>query len=215
MNMPKCLVRVAGKPIIAWQLELLRPVPDVRIVVGFLEEAVIDCVRALRPDAIFVRNPHYASTSTLQSIALAARHLRRPFLILDGDLLLEPRSFHAFLDACRSGEPTLGVAPAHSEDAVYVTSGQGPDGTLWVDGFQRWPPTALEWTGLACLDASSIESRNCYVYELLERRLPLRAQVVQALEVDTSRDLERAQRVLASGWDADPLPRAETALVYR
>src|SRR5947209_20101025 len=81
MNVPKCLVRVAGRRIVEWQLDLLWEVRDVRIVVGFLEDEVIECVRGIRPHVIFVRNPRYGVTSTLQSIALASRNLRHPFLI--------------------------------------------------------------------------------------------------------------------------------------
>jgi choline kinase len=212
MNVPKCLVRVAGKRIIEHQLELLRDVPDVRIVVGFREEAVIDCVRAFRPDTIFVRNPRYASTSTLQSIALAARHLPGPFLALDGDLLLEPVSFDRFLAACAAGPPVLAIAPAHSEDAVYVTTAEGRDGTLSVTGFRRHPHTDMEWTGLAYLDPFYTPDHNSFVYEALTPHLPMRASVVRALEVDTAGDLDRANRRMRnSDWsraierDLEPL----------
>jgi choline kinase len=199
--MPKCLVRVAGRRIIEWQLELLNEVPDVRVVVGFLEDEVIECVRAVRSDVIFVRNPHYASTSTLQSIALATRNLKQPFLILDGDLLIERHSFASFLDACEADTPLIALAPAHSEDAVYVTTREDSRGTLWATGFQREPRTAMEWTGVAYLDGSFIENRNCYVYERIAPRLPVRAAVIQALEIDTSADLERANSALgAGGW---------------
>jgi choline kinase len=211
MDRPKCLVRVAGRRIIEWQLELLREVPDLRIVVGFLENEVIDCVRPLRPDAIFVRNPQYATTTTLQSIALATRNLQEPFLILDGDLLVEPDSFAAFLEECHTGEPTIAVAPAHSDDAVFVTTREH-GGTSWVTGFQRAPRTELEWTGLACLDPSFIRSERCHVYEVIEPRLPVRARMVRALEVDTSSDLARANSIIGEGEWRGSLTRAGLAL---
>jgi len=50
-------VQVDGHTLIDYQLDLLRDVPDVRIVVGFKEEEVIEHVRKKRPDAVFVRNP--------------------------------------------------------------------------------------------------------------------------------------------------------------
>jgi choline kinase len=210
MNMPKCLVRVAGRRIIEWQLDLLRAVPEVRVVVGFLEDEVIDCVRAIRPDVIFVRNPRYTETTTLQSIALATRNLKEPFLILDGDLLIEQASFAAFLAACQPGEPTIGIAPAHSDDAVFVTTRHQMDAP-WVTGFQRGPRTEMEWTGLAWLDTSFIENRRCHVYEMIEPRLPLRAAVVQSLEVDTSGDLARANSLVGDGqWRRPPAGHALT-----
>src|SRR4051812_44980275 len=82
MNLPKCLVAVAGKSIIDYQLALLKEVEDIRIVVGFMQEQVIEHVKALRPDAIFVCNHQYASTTTLQSLFLGAKGLTEPFLAL-------------------------------------------------------------------------------------------------------------------------------------
>lgn len=198
MNMPKCLVRVAGRRIIEWQLDLLREVPEVRVVVGFLEDEVMECVRAIRPDVIFVRNPRYTETTTLQSIALATRNLEQPFLIMDGDLLIEPGSFAAFLDACRPGESLIGIAPAHSDDAVFVTT-RTHQNTSWVTGFQRSPRTDMEWTGLAWLDRSFIANEHCHVYPMIAPRLPLRAGVVQSMEVDTSGDLARANSFVSDG----------------
>jgi choline kinase len=210
MNMPKCLVRVAGRRIIEWQLDLLRDVPEVRVVVGFLEDEVIECVRTIRPDVIFVRNPRYTETTTLQSIALASRNLKEPFLILDGDLLIEPGSFAAFLATCRPGEPTIGIAPAHSDDAVFVSTRAHQDAP-WVTGFQRSPRTDMEWTGLAWLDSSFIADRHCHVYQMIEPRLPLRAAVVHALEVDTSGDLARANRLVSDGqWRQPPVSALTT-----
>lgn len=64
LNKPKSLVEVAGKPVLQWQLEMLRDVEDVIVVAGFQAKAVVELVRDLRPrDA----------------------HLPEPRLRLDGD----------------------------------------------------------------------------------------------------------------------------------
>ncbi|MFO0982165.1 MAG: methyltransferase domain-containing protein [Planctomycetota bacterium] len=197
MNMPKCLVSVAGKPIIDRQLELLSGIPQVRMVIGFMEERVVEHVRKLRDDVIFARNPRYASTTTLQSIWLATRGLREPFLAIDGDLIVEPDSFHAFLGQCaRSAPPLLGLAPATTDEAVYVQSAPSSDRTRTIEKFQRTPKTELEWTGLAWLEPQLILNRPVAVFECLEPHLPMRGAVVRSLEVDTPGDLERASRAL-------------------
>jgi hypothetical protein len=67
-----------------------------------------------------------------------------------------------------------------------------------VNGFQRFPSTGLEWTGLAYLDPSCIEPQNCHVYQILEPRLPLPACPIEALEIDTSQDLARANAALGA-----------------
>ena len=198
LNMPKCLVPIGGQRIIDYQLEFLQEVDEVRVVVGFMEEKVIHHVKQRRPDVIFVRNPYYISTSTLQSICLAARNLKGPFLAVDGDLIIEPESGQAFLTQCAQGAPLIGVTPASTEDAVFVRTREKNDGSLWVEGFQRDSRTRLEWTGLAFLDARHISFENKFVYQSLEAYLPLRAEVIHCHEIDTQADLLRANLALHS-----------------
>ena len=52
----KALIDIGGKTLIHWQLDLFRDVQDIRIVVGFQANDVIEEVRKYRPDAIFVYN---------------------------------------------------------------------------------------------------------------------------------------------------------------
>lgn len=196
VGIPKCLVTVEGKSIIDHQLDLLDDVEDVRVVVGFREEQVVRHVSARRPDAIFVRNPDYTRTTTLHSLRRAAAVLDRPFLALDGDLLVEPSSFRRFMDACEAGPPLVGICEAGTTDAVFVTT--EADDTV-VTAFHRSPPTAWEWSGPAFVGPEHLAHGDGYVYESLEVFLPLRAQVVDAVEVDTPDDLERARPVVA-GW---------------
>lgn len=196
LNMPKCLVKVNGRRIIDYQLELLSEIEDVRVVVGFLEDQVIDHVRQVREDVIFVRNSNYASTSTLQSIALAARFMKEPFLALDGDVIIEKRSFKRFLHSCKQGAPLIGVTAAGTEDAVFVRS-KKVNGQIIVEGFQRNPNTDLEWTGIAYLDGGHIRNENRFVYELLEQSLPLPAAMLECFEVDTQADLAKANNCVS------------------
>ena len=199
VGIPKCLVSVDGRSIIDHQLDLLDDVADVRVVVGYREEQVVRHVVSRRPDAIFVRNPAYSTTTTLHSTVLAVRHLGdRPFLALDGDLLLEPESFMAFLDRCRrDGPPLLGVCRSGTDEAVCVT--RRGDGA--ITAFHRQPRAEFEWSGPAYLLPEHLQDSDGYVYEALERFMPLPAQEVIASEVDTPGDLERAQAALRA-WSA-------------
>lgn len=194
VGIPKCLVALDGRSIIDHQLDLLADVPDLRVVVGYREEQVVRHVIGRRPDAIFVRNPAYSRTTTLHSTLLAVRHLGdRPFLALDGDLLLEPASFATFLAECAaSGPPLLGICRASTDEAVFVT--RRSDGA--VASFRRSPRGDFEWCGPAYLRREHLEGGDGYVYEALERFLPLPAVEVVAREVDTPGDLERARRWL-------------------
>lgn len=199
VGIPKCLVSVDGRSIIDHQLDLLADVPDLRIVIGYREEQVVRHVISRRPDAIFVRNPAYSTTTTLHSTVLAVRHLGdAPFLALDGDLLLEPESFSAFMARCAEiGPPLLGICRAGTDEAVFVT--RQDDGA--ISAFHRSPPSDFEWCGPAFLLPEHLRGSEGYVYEALEQFLPLPAAEVVAREVDTPGDLERARHAL-SHWPA-------------
>src|SRR4051794_22866914 len=82
LNLPKGLVKLGEKSLLERQLELVADVPEVRIVIGYKEEEVVEHVRRIRDDVIFVRNPEYARTSLLQSQHLAVRHWDGPFLAM-------------------------------------------------------------------------------------------------------------------------------------
>ena len=52
----KALININGKSLIRWQLEQFNDVEDVRVVVGFQAQDVIDEVLAYRKDVVFVYN---------------------------------------------------------------------------------------------------------------------------------------------------------------
>ena len=84
----KCLVDVAGESLIMRNLKMLDDVDDVRIVVGFQAEKVIETVNAHRRDVTFVFNHDFARTNTGDSVRLAAEHANEYILTIDGDLFL-------------------------------------------------------------------------------------------------------------------------------
>ena len=57
----KALLYLEGRPLIHWQLDLLKEVKDVRIVIGFEAQEVINTVLAIRSDVLFVFNHDYSS----------------------------------------------------------------------------------------------------------------------------------------------------------
>jgi CTP:molybdopterin cytidylyltransferase MocA len=204
---PKCLVEVAGRTLLAWQLDLLRDVPDVRLVVGYLEHEVIAAAFRLRPDLTIVRNPAYRTTTTQQSYWLGARHLAEPCLYLDGDIIFEPASFRAFLAAAAHRSPLIGVTPAKTEQAVFATVEPGrTDPFLTVTAFSRTERSLWEWANVACLPPGLLEENGRDVFARLAAFTPLPAQSVDCSEVDTAADLAQAEafvaRMRAAGGEA-------------
>lgn len=185
---PKCLVEFRGRTLLERQLELLVQVPDVRVVVGFREHEVIAHARQVRNDILVVRNPAYATTTTLTSYALGARHLTEPTLFMDADILFEPASFQEFLAACTDA-PLVGYTTARTVDAVYAQIDDGQ-----VQRFSRERISDFEWANLAYLPAGYCETGDGSVYERLTQDLPLPAHLVDSFEVDRPTDLDLAER---------------------
>ena len=65
----KALVDVAGKPLIIHQLEQLKDYDDIRVVVGYQAEKVIDVVKNYRDDISFAFNYDYKTTGTAASFS--------------------------------------------------------------------------------------------------------------------------------------------------
>ncbi|MDE6840293.1 MAG: NTP transferase domain-containing protein [Oscillospiraceae bacterium] len=186
-GIPKCLVEVNGHKIIEYQLALLRDVPDVRIVVGYHADDVIRAAGALRPDITFIVNRHFDTTSTLQSYYMGCSDIHDFFLLLDGDIIPQRASFQKFLSHF-SGENMIGLAPSTTEDAVFIHR----DSLGCVAAFTREEPSPFEWSNIALLHSDSFEDENIYVYQCIEKFLPVRGEVVERLEIDTPADLQYA-----------------------
>lgn len=193
MGMTKALIDICGKPLLHWQLAMLRDVEDVRVVVGHQAEQVIACALTLRRDVTFVFNHAYQTTGTAKSLCLAATGVEGDIVSLDGDLLVAPQDFRNFLDA-----PTalVGCLPISSSQPVMVETCHDKTGMM-VTAFSM-ERGAAEWSGLARIAAEQLRQANeegraeRHVYHILEPLLPLRVVEVRATEVDTIDDYERA-----------------------
>ena len=93
----KALININGKTLIRWQLELLKDVEDVRIVVGFQANDVIEEVKKYRKDVIFVYNHRYFETKTGASFYLGAKDGNEYAIEYDGDLLVHPEDMKILL----------------------------------------------------------------------------------------------------------------------
>ncbi|MDP1579783.1 MAG: NTP transferase domain-containing protein [Candidatus Didemnitutus sp.] len=195
---PKCLVEVAGRSILEWQLDLMRDVPDVRVVVGYLEHEVIEAAFKIRGDVTIVRNPAYRTTTTQQSYWLGARYLTEPCVYLDGDIIFDRESFQSFLRSAVTQTPLIGVTQAKTEHAVFAaTEAIGDEATLNVTGFSRTERSLWEWANVACLPPGLLEENGRDVFSRLALHTPLRAQAVVCCEVDTESDLSQAREFVA------------------
>lgn len=183
----KALLKVAGKPIIIHHLELLDECDDVRVVVGFNAKELIKTVLSYRKNVVFVFNQHYRTTNTLQSFYLGCLHAREYVVSLDGDLLIRPSDFKKFLS--HSGE-LMGYTKQYSDEPVFATikkRGQKE----FVTNFSR-VRGIYEWSGLMQIKKKKVTNDYEYIYQLIEKWLPIPAMSIDCREIDTPRDYENA-----------------------
>lgn len=186
-GIPKCLVEIDGHKIIEYQLALLRDVPDVRVVVGYHGDEVVRAVKALRPDVTCISNPRYDSTTTLQSYYMGCHDIHDFFILMDGDIIPHKTSFRQFLSQF-SGDNMIGVSPSTTQDAVFVHT----DARNRIVAFTRTEPSSFEWSNIAVLHADILADEPTYVYQCLEKNLPIQAAAVERLEIDTASDMQFA-----------------------
>lgn len=84
----KALLHIGGKPLIIHQLENLDSYNDVRIVVGYQADKVIETVNTYRKDVMFCFNNEYQTTSPSMSRVKGAINSKKYILAIDGDVLI-------------------------------------------------------------------------------------------------------------------------------
>ena len=115
----KALIDIDGKPLIIRQLELLKDFDDIRIVVGYQMEKVIEVVNSYRKDILFVFNHNYRNTGTGGSFSLAIKHAADMVVSLDGDLLVHPDDLMRVLNSDK--ECVCGGIPCTEDPMLMKT----------------------------------------------------------------------------------------------
>ena len=183
----KALVDIDGKPLIIRHLEMLEEERDIRVVVGYQAEKVIDVVRKYREDILFVFNRRYRETGTGASVALAARYANQYVLSLDGDLLVHPEDMEKIL-AC-DHEFISGGVPGTDDPWMLQTYEE--NGREYVSSFSKNIGT-YEWTGVTQMKSQKMQNGTGHVFQMLEPYLPVPFLELRTREIDTVNDYERA-----------------------
>lgn len=195
-ELPKCLVKIEGKTIIERQLEQLKEVDDIIIVIGYKAELVKKFILSINKNVKFVYNNNYEHTSTGASFSMGAKEAKNDFIIaLDGDLLVHPSDIKNILE--NIDEEFIGGVIPNTDDPVYMTVSQNN-----VINFNR-NFGEYEWSGLAGIKKDNIKDDKWYVYNILEEILPTRLIPIRAREIDTLNDFNEAIRWIKNDYDND------------
>lgn len=187
LNTTKALLNIEGKPLIIRHLEMLKNETDIRIVIGYQSENIIDVVSTYRKDVIFVFNHEYQSTGTGASVCKAIPYANEFILSLDGDLLVHPSDMNKILN--HEGEFVGGTDI--SSDDPWMLQTQMQENRTMVHGFSR-TEGLYEWTGITQVHHKRVKLGRGHVFQLIEPYLPIRMLYVRTKEIDTINDYEKA-----------------------
>lgn len=196
LGKPKSLVKIGGRCIIEHQLMQLSAFKDVRIVVGYCAQEVIDVASKIRSDIQFVVNDVYSETNTAYSLMLGAQGADNMVLSLDGDLMVNTRDLLLFAN---SKSPVIGICTPSTDDPVLCEIND-ENNTQYAQRFSR-ERGDFEWSGLTTVPSSWLNNvaYNSHVYHCLEPHLPIQAHYIDCAEVDTPDDLTRAEAWFEKG----------------
>ena len=198
----KALVEVDGKPLIIRHLENLQEEEDIRVVVGYQAEKVIEVVNQYRKDILFVFNHDFRNTGTGASVALASKYANKYILSLDGDMLIHPEDMKKILE-CR--HEFVGGNPIESDHPwMLQTFEQG--GKELVSAFSHCMGN-YEWNGVTQMLASKMLNGNGHVFQLIEPYLPVPFMELRTREIDTINDYERATEWVRGGFVCNSVGR--------
>lgn len=183
----KALVEIDGKPLIVRHLEMLENETDIRVVVGYQAEKVIEVVRKYRDDILFVFNHKYRETGTGASVALASKCANEFILSLDGDLLIHPEDMKKILSC--DHEFVSGGVP--ETDDPWMLQTYEENGKTFVSAFSKNIGT-YEWNGVTQMKSQKMQNGTGHVFQLIEPYLPLPFMELRTREIDTINDYERA-----------------------
>jgi len=133
-EIPKCLINLSGRPLIAWQIEMLARggVKHVDVVTGFMTDMVEAAVKDISDERISVEchfNPFFKVADNLGSCWIVRERMCRDFLILNGDTLVGEDIMGTAQQGGSNGPlgggwpitVTVDIKPAYDSDDMKVT----------------------------------------------------------------------------------------------
>lgn len=179
----KALVDISGTPLIIRQLDLLKEYDDIRIVVGFQAERLIEVVKKYRKDIMFVFNYQYETSGVADSLRKGLLATRNYIISIDGDILFNPDDFKVFTSC---DEECLVVSDVSTAEPIMATvENEMAIKLSKVEGNMQWP-------GIVKIKSEKLKGKSPKVYDVLNEVLPLRVFKMRTREINTQEDYDRA-----------------------
>lgn len=151
-TLPKPLLPVLERTLIAWQLEALRAVGvrEVVVVVGHLAHRIEAALVAEERDGFVIRAVHQAVPNGIAAaLACAAPFLARPFLCVLGDIFFEPQDLRNLSAALKGADGALVAAPQAAPGELARNFAVEVDRAGWARAVEEKPVRATGgWKGI-------------------------------------------------------------------
>ena len=123
---PKGFIRIGTQPIVEESIErlLAAGIQEVIIVTGHLADQYEELARRRAGTVQTVHNQRFADSGSMYSLYCARERIREPFLLLESDLVYEPRALTTLL-AGPAEDAILLSGPTSAGDEVFVATQGG------------------------------------------------------------------------------------------
>lgn len=94
-NTPKCLVKLFGKSLLEWQIDVFRRcnISDISVVTGFCSEKINF------PNINYFKNPNYQTTNMVETLFCAKEKLNGSVIVSYGDIIFEKSVLQKLIDS--------------------------------------------------------------------------------------------------------------------
>ena len=211
-DIPKCVLEVAGRTLLGHQVVSLRAagIERITVVVGHAEAVLRE---AGGPDLEYVVNVDYATTNSIYSLWLAREATAGGFVLLNGDVLFDPRLMARLVADPREDVLTYDPESVLEEEEMKLRL----DGDRVVEMSKELPGASSDGENVGVLKfgaegtealfaqletiiaAGTVKTWAPFAFDRLCRERPLYALSTDGLpwiEIDFPEDLARAREVV-------------------
>lgn len=129
-EIPKCLVPVCNQPILKYQIDLFiknEKIQEIIIVIGYKADLIRKFVKSTyKNDAKIklIENVDYLNTNNMYSLFLTREHVKDAFLLINGDVILEPKIIDDLLSFPYQNVIAVEIGQYYEESMKVVQKGE-------------------------------------------------------------------------------------------